>query len=441
MKKKILFIQPTIYDERGLPVKKGRLYFVGLAYPLLCAMLPPDWECEICLETIEDIPFDTDASVIGIGGMGHATARSRDIALEFRWRDPTKTLLMGGPMASLAPELAKQYFDSVVIGDAEAVWASVLSDIERGQLQPFYKQQIDVLETPLPRYDLIVNKRIGDFLPVQAGRGCPNTCKFCSIYCLYRGRYLKREIADVIRDIKYVKELGFRKFLLIDDNIAADEAYMRELCAEIKKLDMRWMSQCSLQIAKNPSLLQAVADSGCYMLSFGLESLRAESLAAVDKSWCDPSEYVELLGKIMAAGIEVASEMIVGIDTDTRESLLETVDFVKQTRIAAPKFYILTPIPGTDLYDEMRREQRITEEDVFQFKPSRAVITHPSMATDEITEVFWQIYDRLYTLPVILRRTVLHRRFFHDPGMYLFLLGVNLYYRYQIKRKISPNIM
>jgi radical SAM superfamily enzyme YgiQ (UPF0313 family) len=441
VRKKILFIQPTIYDERGRPVKKNKLYFVGLAYPLLAAMLPEGWTCDICLETIEEIPFDTDADVIGIGGMGHAASRSKDIALEFKRRDQSKIVVMGGPMASLAPELAKQYFDSVVVGDAEDVWADVLADIERGALKPFYKKEIHTLQTPLPRYDLIIGKKIGDFLPVQAGRGCPNSCKFCSIYCLYRGRYLKRGVADVIRDIKYIKELGFRKFLLIDDNIASDEAYMRELCAEIKKLDMRWMSQCEITIGDNPGLLKAVADSGCYMLSFGLESLNAESLKNVNKSWCDPSEYRRLIHRVISAGIEVASEMIVGIDTDTRESLLGTVRFIRETGIMAPKFYILTPIPGTDLYDEMRRNHRIVEDDVFRYKPSWAVITHPTMTTGEITEVFWLIYDRLYTLPEILRRTVFNGRFFRDPLLYLFMLSVNLYYRYQIKRRISPNIM
>ena len=441
MKKKILFIQPTIYDDYGKLVKKKKLYFVGLAYPLLCAMLPRDWECEICLETIEEIPFDTDASVIGIGGMGHAAARSRDIALEFKRRDPSKIVLMGGPMASLVPELAKEYFDSVVIGDAEEVWAGVVADIEQGSLKPFYKQEIHQLKTPLPRYDLLVNKRIGDFLPVQAGRGCPNSCKFCSIYCLYRTKYLKRDIADVMRDIKYIKELGFKKFLLIDDNIASDEEYMRALCLEIKKLDMRWMSQCSIEIGDNPGLLEAVADSGCYMLSFGLESLNTESLKAVNKNWCDPADYPRLIHNIMAAGIGVASEMIVGIETDTRESLLNTVGFVKQTKIIAPKFYILTPIPGTELYDEMKREHRLVEEDVFLYTPAKAVITHPTLQADELTEVFWAIYNKLYTIPTILRRTVFNRHFFRNPRVSLFLLSINLYYRHQIRRKISPNIM
>lgn len=121
MNKKILFIQPSIYDDKGKVVKKRKLYFVGLAYPILAALLPEGWTCDICIETIEKIPYDTDADVIGIGGMGHAANRGKDIAAEFKKRG--KIVFMGGPMVSLVPDLAKQFCDSVMIGDSEETMA------------------------------------------------------------------------------------------------------------------------------------------------------------------------------------------------------------------------------------------------------------------------------------------------------------------------------
>lgn len=439
MNKKILFIQPTIYDDFGNVIKKDRLYFIGLAYPLLAAMTPPEYEIEICLETIEEIPYDTDADLIGIGGMGQAANRGKDIALEFKKRG--KTIIMGGPMVSLAPDLVKPYCDAIIIGDAEDVWLTLLQDYENNTLKPFYKSDLSTLSTPLPRYDLILSKKIGDFLPVQAGRGCPQTCSFCSIYCIYRGRYLRRDIDEVIRDIKHVKSLGFKKFLLLDDNIIADRDYMLELCREIKKIDMKWMSQCTIDIARDPELLQIVADSGCYLLSFGLESITPESLKQLNKEWCKPDEYHELIDKIINTGIDVATEMIVGVDSDTKESLERTIDFINATPIIAPKFYIMTPIPGTDLFNKMLANNRIIETDFFTITASKAVITHPHMTTDELTYMFRHIYNKVYTLRRILKRTIFHKRFFKDPGRYLFFLMVNLFYRYQIKRKIAPIIM
>lgn len=439
MKKKILFIQPTIYDDFGKLIKKGRLYFVGLAYPLLAAMLPKDWEAEICIETIEDIPFDTDASVIGIGGMGHAASRGVEIATEFKKRG--KIVIMGGPMVSLVPEIAKDYCDSVVIGDSEEVWQSVFKDIENNTIQPFYKKSVTKLSTPLPRFDLILNKRIGGFLPVQAGRGCPNSCSFCTIYCMYRNKYLKRDLDEVIRDIKHVKSLGFKQFLLLDDNIISDKEYMKQLCKEIKKLKMTWMSQCAIDIARDDELLKIVADSGCVTLSIGLESINEDSLKTINKQWCKPDEYQYLIEKIYNAGIDVASEMIVGIDDDTPESLRKTIDFITSTRIIAPKFYIMTPIVGTDLYHEFKKENRIVEKDIFSFSPSKAVINHPNMTTSELDDIYWEMYNKIYSIKNILKRTIFHRRFFRNPLRYLFYLYVNLFYRYQIKRRIAPIIM
>lgn len=439
MRKKILFIQPTVYDDFGRLVKKDRLYFVGLAYPLLAALMPNDWEVEICIETIEDVPFNTDATVIGVGGMGHAANRGREIALEFKKRG--KVVLMGGPMVSLVPEIAKEYCDAVISGDGEGVWQDLINDLESNSLKPYYKKELDKLSTPLPRFDLIMNKKLGDFLPVQAGRGCPNSCSFCTIYCMYRNRYLKRDLQEVIRDIKQIKSLGFNKFLLIDDNIISDKDYMKELCIEIKKLNMKWMSQCAIDIARDDELLKIVADSGCMNLSIGLESINKESLKSIDKTWCNPDEYKNLIDKIVDAGIDVATEMIVGIDNDTKESLRETIDFISSTKIIAPKFYIMTPIVGTDLYHKFVKENRIVEKNIFAFSPSHAVINHPNMTTQELNQMYWEIYDKVYSLNNILKRTILHKRFFKDPARYLFFLYVNLFYRYQIKRRIAPIIM
>jgi len=439
LNKKILFIQPSIYDDKGRIVKKRKLYFVGLAYPVLAALLPSDWSCEICIETIEDIPFDTDADVIGIGGMGHAANRGKDIAAEFKKRG--KIVFMGGPMVSLIPETAKQYCDFVMIGDSEETMAQVCHDIENGCIKPFYEKPLTALSYPTPRYDLVINKKIGDFLPVQAGRGCPNNCKFCSIYCIYRSKYLKRPIDEVIRDIKYIKSLGFKKFLLIDDNIVADAEYMLELCRQIKPLKMKWMSQCAIQIADNEELLKAAADSGCYTLSFGLESINKENLKEFNKGWCDPADYIRIIKKVSDSGIEVASEMIVGAENDTKQSLLDTVDFIKKTDIIAPKFYCLTPIPGTDLHKELQGTGKITDDDYFKYKPSVSVLNTSNLTAEQVTQYYWMIYNKLYTIPAILKRTVFHKRFLRHPSRTMFYLMVNMVYRSQIKRKIAPNIL
>ncbi|MBE7077130.1 MAG: radical SAM protein [Clostridiales bacterium] len=438
MNKKILFIQPTIYDDKGKLLKKNKLYFVGLAYPLLSSLLPDGWTSEICLEVIEDIPWDTDCDVIGIGGVGHAAKRAKDIAVEFKKRG--KIVFMGGPMVSLIPDVAIEYCDSVMIGDSEETIAQLCHDIENNTLQKFYEKKLTSLSFPLPKYELVLNKKIGHFLPVQAGRGCPNTCKFCTIACLFKGRYIRRNIDEVMRDIKHVKALGFKEFLLVDDNIVSDPAYMLELCRQIKPLKMRWMTQCAIQIADNDELLKAVADSGCYVLSFGFESIVKDAMKEINKTWADPDDYLRVIKKVNDAGIEVASEMIIGIDTDTKESLDQTIEFIKKSNIIAPKFYCYTPIPGTVLNKEMNALGRIADQNILEYCPSKSVLNTPHFTADEVTEQYWRVYKELYSIKNILRRTIFNKRMLKHPFRTLFFFGINMVYRSNIKRKVAPNI-
>ena len=412
---------------------------MGLALPLLAALTPDDFEVELCYETIEDVPFDTDAELIGISSMGHAVMRTIDIANKFRALG--KTVILGGYMVSLMPEEAKKYCDSVMIGDAEETWGQMIEDYRNGTLKKVYQKKLTKLETPLPRYELVLKKRIGNFLPVQAGRGCPKTCSFCSIYCLYHGQYLRREIPDVIRDIKRVKELGFKQFLLLDDNLFSNREYAFALCSEIKKLKMHWMTQCSIDISKDEELLKVVAESGCYVLSFGLESISRESLLGMQKGWAHPDQYSEQLKIIRKYGIDVSTEMVVGAEGDTLESIRETAKFIEENKITVPRFYILTPIPGTQFYDEMKEQNRIYNTDMYSYNACEAVHIPKNMTPEELTKAYWELYNEVYSYRSILKRTIFVKNFFRRPLTSFFYLGVNLFYRKHIKHGIVPNIV
>lgn len=439
MKNKILLIQPTPYDQYGNLVKKHRLYFVGLALPLLAALTPDDFEVEICYETIEDVPFDTDAELIGISSMGHAVMRTIDIANKFK--ELGKTVVLGGYMVSLMPEEAQKYCDAVMIGDSEETWGEMIEDYRNGTLKKVYKKKLEKLVTPLPKYELILNKKIGNFLPVQAGRGCPKTCSFCSIYCLYHGQYLRREIPDVIRDIKRVKELGFKQFLLLDDNLFSNRDYAMALCAEIKKLKMKWMTQCSIDISQDEELLKVVSEAGCYVLSFGLESISRESLVGMQKAWAHPDRYSEQLKIIRKYGIDVSTEMVVGAEGDTLESIRETAKFIEDNKITVPRFYILTPIPGTQYYDEMKEQNRIYNTDMYSYNSCEAVHIPKNMTPEELTKAYWDLYNEVYSYRSIFRRTIFVKNFWRRPFTSFFYLGVNLFYRKHIKHGIVPNIV
>ncbi|MBU1239952.1 B12-binding domain-containing radical SAM protein [Myxococcota bacterium] len=439
---KLLFIQPTQYAQDGTSLcKQSKIYLPGLVFPLLAAMTPKSWDIKIAIEVVDEIDFDMDVDLVGIGTMGHAIFRGLEIAREFKKRG--KTVFFGGYMASMVPQkVLEMGVDSVVIGDAEISWPQLVHDWEtRGRLEPIYDNPITSLEKlPLPRYEFLLEKPIGNMLPVQAGRGCPHLCSFCSIACIYRGKYLTRPIDEVMRDIYRVKQLGFKSFYLIDDNIVGNPTYLEELARRIKPLKMSWASQCSLNLARNEPLLELVAQSGCNILSFGLESITQSGLDKLNKKWVKVSEHEDLLARINDAGIMPSTEMMVGIDSDTEESIRETYDFVERTKISIPRFYILTPMPGSELYNQYKAEGRLLHEDYKRYDGSQCVHRPENISPEKLTEMYWWLNRKVFSLPSIMRRTVLKKEAARRPGVHLFALGANLHYRHYIKRGITPNI-
>lgn len=438
---KLLLIQPTQYGSKtGIPCKQKQIYLPGLGLPLLASYVPKHWNVEILIEVVDDIDFNSDCDIVGIGAMGHAVFRAIDIAKEFRKRG--KKVFMGGYMVSILPDFVKEYCDSVVIGDGEISLPMLINDFEKNELKPIYDNQLESLDNLLlPRYDLLLKKKIGYMLPVQAGRGCPHTCSYCSINCIYKGRYMFRPIDEVMRDILHIKSLGFNRFFLIDDNIASNPSYLMELAKKIKPLKMTWASQCTLLIAKNEELLRTVADSGCNILSLGIESISQSGLDSLNKSWVKVNETSSLLNKIQSYGIAPATEMIIGTDGDTQESLIETAKFIIKNKIPAPKFYVLTPLPGTDFYKEMKEMNRLLHEDYTLYTATNCVFSPQNFTPIELEDSYIKLYKEVYTYKNIILRTIINKGVLKRPFTYLFLFFSNLVYKRFINQGDAPNIL
>lgn len=437
---KILFIQPTQYGEKGGLCKQKKIYLPGLVFPLLAAITPPNWEYEMKIEVVDNIDFDTDADIVGIGTMGYTIFRGLELAAEFRKRG--KLVVMGGYMSSLVPEKAAKFVDSVIVGDAEISYPKMLKDFETtGKIAQIYHNPIKSIEgLPLPKYELLTEKPIGTMLPVQAGRGCNYACTFCSIACLYKGRYMTRPVKEVIRDIKKIKELGFNEFYLIDDNLMSNPGYMMELCRQIEPLKMKWSTQCTLLLGKNKKLLAQAKKSGAVMMSFGVESITQESVDQFNKKWLKVDDHKKMIRAISEAGILVSTEMIVGGDYDTEKSLRDTFKFIEEANIPIPRFYIITPMPGTELYDQYKKEGRLLTEDYKLYSGSQAVFHPKKISAEKLTEMYWWLLKKTYSLKSIIKRTLLNPGARKDFFRYLFAFFVNLHYRKYAKKNVPPNI-
>jgi radical SAM superfamily enzyme YgiQ (UPF0313 family) len=441
MKPSVLLIAPTALDYHGQPIKKKRLYLPGLTLISLAAVTPDDVDLTLIDEPVDELPLDRHWDLVGLTGMGSGLKRAWQVADTFRARG--SKVVIGGIAATLCPgEWTAPHADSMVLGEAEDTWPRVIADFISGRLQTVYPmpERPDVASLRLPRYDLMSPGEKGLWRPVQATRGCPFPCEFCSIQAYFERGYRKRPVDQILRDVRAAKATGSRYITFIDDNIGVDWKFFAELMEALIPENIRWASQCSIHIADKPDMLALAYRSGCRILSFGIESVNPASVASVKKTFNEPARFAELLGRVRDHGIAVSSEMIVGMDGDTESTFEATYRFLMDNRIPLPRVYILTPVPGTAMYRQFLADGRIFNHDLGNYNGGKCVFHPVGMDAETLQENYWKLYELLYTYTAIARRMQ-----GVPKGMELrlrsFILGTNLHYRSHVRERITPGIV
>ena len=228
---------------------------------------------------------------------------------------------------------------------------------------------------------------------------------------------------------------------MIDDNIVSNPAYLEELCRRILPLNMKWSSQCTMNLARNESLLNLVARSGCEILSLGLESISQEGLDKLNKKWLRIEDHQKLMAAFNKAGIMVSAEMMIGTDGDTEESLKATYDFIKKCKIPLLRIYFLTPVPATELYNEYKAASRLIHENFEHYTASECVHFPEKISPEHLTEMYHWLNGKIFSLGGIVSRTLLNRQILKHPMNYIFAFAVNLHYRSYIKKGETPLIV
>lgn len=441
MKPSVLLMAPSALDYHGEPIRKKRLYLPGLTLMSLASVTPDSVDLKLVNECVSDPPFDRHWDLVGLTGMGSGLKRAWQLGDEFRRRG--SKVVIGGIAASLAPlESTAAHADAVVTGEAEGTWPHVIDDFLSGELKSHYPmRQRPAIETlPLPRYDLMTPSEKGLWMPVQATRGCPFPCEFCSIQSYFDRSYRKRPVDQIIRDVRAARAAGTRYISFIDDNIGVDWSFFEELMHALIPERIYWASQCSIHLADRPDMMALAYRSGCRILSFGVESVSRTSVESVGKTFNHPSRYPELLARIHDHGIAVSTEMILGLDGDTEETFELTYRLLQDCRIPLPRVYILTPVPGTQMHRQFEEEGRIFNHDIGDYNGGKCVFTPRGMTAAQLDENYWKLYERIYSLRSIARRMRGVPKGM-EPRLRAFILGTNLHYRSHVRQRITPGIV
>jgi radical SAM superfamily enzyme YgiQ (UPF0313 family) len=378
-----------------------------LAIPTLASLTPPEHEVRIFDENLEDIDYDWGADLVGISVLTMHAKRAYRIAESYR-RTGAKTVL-GGIHPSMCPDEALQHCDSVVIGEAEGVWQTLLQDAQLGKLNSQYKAEtfIDLKTSPIPdRSGLSENNYISDI--IQTTRGCPFHCEFCSVHAFSGMKIRNKTVDQVIEEIKVIHNasLKFKKkaIFFADDNIIANKKFARELFLALKEYKIKWSCQASINISRHDELLRLMRDSGCGSMLIGLESISSQNLSLMDKGVNLKHDFLEAIQKIHSYGIRVDGSFVVGYDFDSKSSFDELIDFIDEAKLLMPVINIITPFPGTKLFNRFEEEGRIIHKDWSKYDTKTVVFYHPHMTPEELSKEFKRILRHVYSFESIHKK-------------------------------------
>ncbi len=388
-----------------------RFQLPSLSLKQVAAATPPEWEVLLADEVQEELDFNGDYDLVGITAMTHQAVRAYQVADRFRERGIP--VVLGGIHPTVLPDEAIQHADSVVLGEAEPVWAGLLRDLQQGRLQRFYQQVPDGnrLEIPWSRHDFLAPRKYLTTRTLQASRGCPYNCPFCTVTPHFGRTFRYRDPADVLAELQSFKP-GLMVFL--DDNILGDPERAKPILKGMAGMGLKWGGQANLRFAEDPELVRLLADSGCIGIFVGLESVDG-AYANLPKT--GNSSQADLIKRIRDTGVVVEASVIFGFDDHDEGVFEKTVRYLEQCGASLPTFHILTPYPGTALFRQYQDEGRLLHTDWQRYDHGQVVYRPKQMTPERLYQGWQDARKEAYRWPAIAGRVM------QSPGK-----GVNLLY-------------
>lgn len=358
---RILLIRPNMGDFRSRDAMEP------LAVGLLKALTPPQVVFEFVDERLESVDLEAQADLIAFTVETFTARRAYELADGFRRRGIP--VVMGGYHPSFCPDEALEYADAVVVGDAETTWPGLLDDFAAGRLRRYYRDPgtgpvLDIL----PDRSAYAGKRYAPISLIQQGRGCRFTCEFCSIRAFYGERQAAYPVERTLSEFVAARH---RRIFFVDDNLFNSRRQFVSLLEALIQLNKslpllqrkQWCCQISLDLCRDEGLLDLLAESGCFMVLIGFESLRRGNLQEMGKGWNrGPQVYEQAIARLHERSILVYGTFVFGYAEDSYAGFAETLDFARSQRLCIANFNPLTPTPGSPLYTRLRQQGRLLHE-------------------------------------------------------------------------------
>ena len=409
---RVILIKPSKYGLEGSVerFKKGflpnaTLYHIAALTPAHIGNVPVTvhlvdeyvWQDLDYLRWLQSDP-DVTTLVALVGVQSHQFHRALDLAAYARHHG-VRHCVIGGPHAMTCDTTMLQGRGvSFALAEAELIWQHILDDALAGELQPVYganqrwaeKLPGTVINPPgavdLARYAI-------PMLGLYPVRGCPYRCNFCSVIKISGRQVRSPSIDSTLESLRRAKRGGVEMIFFVSDNFNKFPAVRELLQAMIdERLGLPFMCQCDTQIAKDPELVELLGRAGCCQMFVGVESFNRKTLKAAGKHHNHPEQYAEVIRLCKQASIRSHFSNIIGFPDDDEAEIQHHLDVLKELRPTVASFFVLTPIPGTEQYDDFRKAGRITERNLDRFDTTCSTWSHPILSAKRLDDLLYHCY-------------------------------------------------
>lgn len=384
-----------------------------LNLPYLASVTPNHYKIEVLDENIEPFEFQ-EADIVGITAYTASVYRAYQIAKIYRKKGiPT---VMGGIHVSMMPEEAANYCDAVVIGEAENIWPNVLEDFEADKLKKQYKGTWTNLDNlPIPRRDVLRNPYY-QWGSIQTSRGCPMNCNFCSVTAFNGRRFRRRPLDAVIEELEQIPQ---KKIMITDDNIIGygeeDSKWIHTFFTRIleKGIKKIFFAQSSILFGEDPKLIRLASQAGLKIVFVGMESVNPKTLKSYKKkinlNRLQQNRYLELVNNIRKGGIAFLGAFVLGSDEDNLSSFQHTLNFINSSHIDVLQITKPTPLPGTQLWEELNSKSRIINYNFpiawDDYRLTKMVFVPSQLSIEEVYMGFTYLRNVYYSFWETIKRT------------------------------------
>jgi radical SAM superfamily enzyme YgiQ (UPF0313 family) len=445
---KLLLINPSKYDANGELMKFKYGSFPPITLCTLASLIKNYKQVKVKIidEFIEEIPFEENYDLVGITTAFTCTfPRVIDISNEFRKKGVP--VVLGGTHSTCTWKDSIKYADSIVVGEAEYTFPRLIEDfLTKRRLEKIYanKTFIDLENIPavIPRYDLIdLNKyfKVGiinktNYFQIETSRGCPMKCTFCTVRITHGLKPRFKTISSVINEIRFLKKkYNATFFSFTDDNFLININRSKEILKQLSKENIKFFCETSARIIDTPELIPLLKKAGCIIALVGIESINLDSLKSAKKTHNKVDEYKNIFLLFNKYKIPFFPSFMFGFDFDNENIFLDVYKFLKTVNVQRVVFSILTPFPGTELYEQFQKEGRIFTDNFSLYDICHVVYQPKRLSINQLQNEFWKLYLKYYSIKEITSRLLKAKK-----GEFLYSLFTNLRFRNFVYKKIYP---